>query len=62
MAWKVVGNRDYPVNDLREHSVAECWCDPFDDEGLVVHNAVSGFSLGLSALAQSPEVFNYAFN
>jgi hypothetical protein len=42
MAWKVVGNRDYPVNDLREHSVAECWCDPFDDEGLVVHNAVSG--------------------
>ena len=40
MAWKVVGNHIYPVNDLREHSVSDCWCDPFDDEGIIVHNSL----------------------
>jgi hypothetical protein len=29
---------------------------------MVSLSRVSGFSVGLSALAQSPEAFNYAFN
>jgi len=40
MAWKVDGNHVYPVNDLREHSVAGCWCRPTDDDGIMVHNSL----------------------
>jgi hypothetical protein len=32
------------------------------DQMVSLSRMVSGFSLGLSVLAQSPEVFNYAFN
>jgi hypothetical protein len=32
-----------PLSDLREHEVSlECWCDPVDDDGIVVHNALDG--------------------
>jgi len=42
MAWKVDGTHVYPVNDLREHSVTDCWCGPVDDDGIVVHNSRDG--------------------
>ena len=42
MAWKVDGNHVYPVDDLREHSVADCWCGPTDDDGILAHNSLDG--------------------
>jgi hypothetical protein len=42
MAWKIHGTHVYAVNDLREHSVTDCWCDPVDDDGIVVHNSLDG--------------------
>jgi hypothetical protein len=42
MAWKVVGNHVCPVNDLRQHSFADCWCRPTDDDGLIIHNSLDG--------------------
>ena len=42
MAWKVDGTHVYPVNDLREHSVMDCWCGPIDDDGIVAHNSLDG--------------------
>jgi hypothetical protein len=44
-AWKVQGTQVYPVNDLREHSPKDCWCNPIDDEGLTVHNSLDGREL-----------------
>lgn len=30
-----------PINDLREHELLEaCWCQPFDDDGIIVHNSL----------------------
>ena len=40
--WKVEENHVYPVNDLREHTVTECWCHPVDDDGIMVHNSLDG--------------------
>jgi hypothetical protein len=42
MVWKVDGNHVYPVDDLREHVVTDCWCGPVDDDGIVVHNSLDG--------------------
>jgi hypothetical protein len=42
MVWKVHGNHVYPVDDLREHSVKDCWCGPLDDDGIVIHNSLDG--------------------
>jgi len=43
--WKVVGIQVIPVDDLREHSLNNCWCDPRDDDGVVVHNSLDGREL-----------------
>lgn len=40
LVWKVDGTHVYPVNDLREHSLYDCWCSPVDDEGITVHNSL----------------------
>ncbi len=40
MPWKVVGNHICPVNDLREHLLKNCWCNPDDDDGLIVHHGL----------------------
>ncbi len=40
--WRVTGNHVYPFNDLREHSLTDCWCRPTDDDGVVVHNSLDG--------------------
>ena len=45
MAWKVVGIQVVPVDDLREHSLTECWCKPHDDEGVTVHHSLDGREL-----------------
>lgn len=30
-----------PINDLREHILSkDCWCNPFDDEGVFVHHSM----------------------
>jgi hypothetical protein len=42
LACKVDGTHVYPVHDLREHSLHDCWCGPFDDEGITVHNTLDG--------------------
>jgi hypothetical protein len=42
MDWKIDGNHVYPVKDLREHSLTDCWCRPTDDDGIVVHNSLDG--------------------
>jgi len=44
-AWKVVGNHVFPMDDLREHSPADCWCRPIDDDGIIVHNSLDGREL-----------------
>jgi hypothetical protein len=44
-AWKVDGNHVYPINDLREHSLADCWCRPIDDDGIIGHNSLDGREL-----------------
>jgi hypothetical protein len=32
-----------PIADHRNHQLsAECWCHPFDDEGVYVHNSLDG--------------------
>lgn len=41
------GNDDryhvYPLNDLREHIIeGECWCGAYDDDGVIIHNALDG--------------------
>lgn len=40
LTWKVENNHVYPVNDLREHSITRCWCSPFEDDGVIVHNSL----------------------
>ena len=42
MVWKVDGNHVYPVDDLREHAVTDCWCGPLDDDDIVIHNSLDG--------------------
>jgi hypothetical protein len=42
MPWRVTGNHVYPFNDLREHSLTNCWCRPTDDHGILVHNSLDG--------------------
>ena len=33
----------YPLDDLKGHdTVAECWCKPVNDEGIMVHNSMDG--------------------
>lgn len=33
----------WPLNDLREHQLsAQCWCKPYQDTLLVIHNAADG--------------------
>lgn len=43
---KVIGKfHVYPVNDLKDHECANCWCNPkIDDENLnlLVHNSMDG--------------------
>jgi len=31
-----------PIDDLRPHEIASswCWCRPFEDEGVIVHNSM----------------------
>lgn len=30
-----------PINDLRDHTLStDCWCRPFSDEGVIVHNSM----------------------
>lgn len=32
-----------PLDDLREHAIARtCWCHPFDEDGICVHDALDG--------------------
>ena len=47
-SWKVVGSQVVqviPVDDLREHSLCDCWCEPHDDEGVIVHHSLDGREL-----------------
>jgi hypothetical protein len=44
-AWKADRNHVYPINDLREHSLSDCWCRPTDDDGVIVHNSLDGREL-----------------
>ena len=45
MPWKAVGKHICPVNDLRQHLLHDCWCDPHDDEGFIVHHSLDGREL-----------------
>lgn len=48
--WKSLGATDalppcvYPLNDLRDHEPdsPSCWCKPFLDDGILVHNSMDG--------------------
>ena len=44
IAWAVVhlGNGPHviPIDDLRIHRDRDCWCQPVEDEGIIVHNAL----------------------
>ncbi len=36
-------NHIYPLNDLKEHLISiACWCKPFGDDELIIHNAADG--------------------
>jgi hypothetical protein len=35
-----------PIDDLRPHDDGmACWCEPTDDEGVIVHNSADGREL-----------------
>jgi len=40
LAWAITGNHVYPINDLRQHTLVNCWCRPVDDEGVLRHNSL----------------------
>jgi hypothetical protein len=40
MPWRVVGTQVIPNNDLREHSLKNCWCRPEDDDGVTIHHSL----------------------
>ena len=46
MKWCAIVSPDgercvYPLDDLREHILkGKCWCHPFDDDGVTVHNSM----------------------
>lgn len=46
MNWKatLLGNGErhvYPLDDFRPHDeTPACWCKPFEDDGIWVHNAL----------------------
>jgi len=40
LAWAITGNHVYPINDLRTHSLPDCWCRPVDDDGVMVHKSL----------------------
>lgn len=45
MSWLVENNPDEvsPLDDLRAHgSGMRCWCNPFMDGDVIVHNALDG--------------------
>jgi hypothetical protein len=42
LAWAIVENHVYPINDVREHSLRDCWCGPVDDDGVIVHKSLDG--------------------
>lgn len=42
LPWRVTGNQVYPAHDLRDHSLTKCWCNPTDDEGILVHHSLDG--------------------
>ena len=29
-----------PMNDLRPHGDEDCWCRPYDDDGVWIHNSM----------------------
>lgn len=45
LPWKVQGLQVIPVDDLREHSLKNCWCEPRDEDGVIVHNTLDGREL-----------------
>jgi hypothetical protein len=45
LPWRVTGNHVYPAHDLREHSLKDCWCNPTEDEGVLVHHSLDGREL-----------------
>lgn len=43
--WKVMSNpvELIPLNDLRPHDEnGNCWCKPYDDDGVLTHKAMDG--------------------
>lgn len=34
-----------PIEDMREHELSECWCNPRDDDSVIVHNSHDGREL-----------------
>jgi hypothetical protein len=45
IAWEIHENHVYPISDLREHSLTDCWCAPVDDDGVMVHKSLDGCEL-----------------
>lgn len=44
--WSLIGLHVMPNCDTREHNESEdCWCEPVDDEGVIVHNSADGREL-----------------
>lgn len=41
--WQAIGTEVMPIDDLREHREGPaCWCLPFYDENILVHNSLDG--------------------
>lgn len=39
--WATDGHEVWSLNDMREHMMMECWCDPyFDEYGILIHNSL----------------------
>lgn len=39
--WGVFDKHVIPLNDWREHEInPDCWCNPFYDEEVIVHNSL----------------------
>jgi hypothetical protein len=42
VGWGVDRNHVYPVHDLRDHKLTNCWCKPTEDDGLMLHKSLDG--------------------
>jgi hypothetical protein len=42
-AWQIKANQllhVLPIDDYKPHFEEDCWCNPIEDEGIIIHNSM----------------------